>query len=650
MPTLVLKNSELGFTYRYPFREQLGIGKTLDLTSLSKKKLWEVWIEGSKGDFDPADSYEVSVGYEPDIVFASHPFFSDDSVVRLEVEKGKGKQPKIRAELFAQTFGNTNLFLRRYRADNSAVVLLRVPIINTVPDEKKDLFDALTKFFYQNAHGYFLIDSVLGQTEDKVSQEFHFGYSSFNDPERELFSIEQILTTDFRIALLSILRNPEEQFADIDCPRRLSKVRKISPHTFRRTDLTENDNPTIWASVRTPSFETPTNNVISTFLETLLRRINVIASYFGSQKKAIGGVGKKDWERSQDARFDSASTAILNRCAKMRNQILPFLASRVFAVSERRHESIFRVFPFAHIKSPSYRFILNQIHKYALTNFYWTGDPSPLFRQPAYVHADDGSTTWIRKYSMLYEFWCYMRLHQVFRELNFSTDDVPKNGRMQVTSYVKDPLKIVMYHDIGTTDKNIPIELECGGKTPDFALVFENQQTRKLALVILDAKSNSNFAEHIPTKRNNYLNHCRLPEGSEQSSRLKMKQSWILLSGEDCSSFERSIECPPTGTMDLKTAKMLKQITSPIDEPIDELSCDGTDDSFRKRTVRSWLAGLNWSSSKFVAIPDKNQMYWGAGYLFTHIKRKGSVEDSEETDRFKLFLEAQIKLMETILA
>lgn len=668
MPKIVITNSDfpdIEYKCDFTFQKHPVWGKKFDLTTFPqlqtgkggncRGQLWRVRLNAGNEVFRPGDSFELSAGLDPDIVFESPPTFQVVSFIDLGVKKSKpGKDGKVHdhwkwaENLFAQTYGNTFLYLRRYDANFNAEDTLIIPVVNTVPKEKRELYHALTEYLYQNAHGYFLIDSVRGQTVDKVSQEFHFGYSSFNDPELELFSIKEILTSDFRLALLDVLRNPDERFFDVNCPKRLSKIRRVSPSALRRRGTHLVENPMVWASVRVPSFETPCNNVISTFLDTLLRRINAIADYFTLTRQTTNAHQKDTWKRRQDSRVETATAVILDRCNELRKFLMPFLKNRVFAFSEKRRETIFKISMGCRSKSPCYRSVLNTIRKYSLTNFYWTGDPSPLFRQPAYIHAKDGRNTWIRKYSMLYEFWCYMRMHQVFRELGFRTSDIPQNGRMRVCSYMRDEdnLRVVLYHDVGVTNETMPIELESGGKTPDFALFFENQKTKNLALVILDAKSSPDYAEYIPRTRNKYLTCCGLPDGSEQSSRLKMKQSWIVISGDDCPSFGTAIECPPKGI----EPKDATEIGRHINSAFDELSCDGTDRSFREQKLKTWLQGLEWSSTGFSINPIKNHIAMGAGYLFTHIKRSGSVEDAEETDRFKLFLEAQIKLMETILA
>ena len=194
-----------------------------------------------------------------------------------------------------------------------------------------------------------------------------------------------------------------------------------------------------------------------------------------------------------------------------------------------------------------------------------------------------------------------------------------------------------MYHDVRATEKVVPIELETRKKTPDFAIVFINRQTKKLALLILDAKSNSDYAKYFPEKRNDYLSLCGLSEDGEQEYTLKMKQSWILMSGENCSSYGRTIECPP-----------LNGKSNNEQEAIDELLNYENNPQYRKK-LKNRIEDLSWSPSGFeVKTSFDRRMCWGAGYVFAHINCNNM--DVAETDRFKLFLEHQVKLMETVLA
>lgn len=232
---------------------------------------------------------------------------------------------------------------------------------------------------------------------------------------------------------------------------------------------------------------------------------------------------------------------------------------------------------------------------------------------------------------MLYEFWCYIRLHETFKEIGFCTSDVPSNGVMSKSVFSNGILKAVLCHDVRAAEDDDDIPLSTRGQTPDFVIFFEHLQSKKSALVILDSKSNGNYANYMPKKRNDYLILCGMPE--EQLRRpLQVKQSWILLSGEQCTFFDRKIICPPNET------SFEEYSYSDMDEDPDEDPYVGK--------LKSRFPDLQWDGNGFVPTHSGDTTLWHAGYVFSHIPRN----EKEDSDNFRLFIENEVRLMEQLLA
>jgi len=234
---------------------------------------------------------------------------------------------------------------------------------------------------------------------------------------------------------------------------------------------------------------------------------------------------------------------------------------------------------------------------------------------------------------MLYEYWCYLRIHQTFSDLDFDTTDVPGTNIMQESVFDRNDLRVILFHDVhpekcfrGMGDL-YPKPIG----TPDFAVVFKNLRTRNTALLILDAKADAFVRGHMIKPRNKYLRSTLVKGKKSVRGKLSsplMIQSWIVLSGDD-EQDKPFIECPPS---DRKSRN---------ESEFDEL------DEESKNVIRQ----LRWNASNkcfnFQQSDESPDEFLGVGYLRSRIRCRG---DRAETDQFKTFLTAEIKLMDQLLA
>ena len=580
--------------------------------------------------------FDLSAGFDPDIHFRLDSIQTGELCYWEKTENGFEKEP----HLFRQVYGKSLLRLQYWadkgnhvQADQGKTVL-EIEVTGIIPKWKAPLFDALSSFFQDEANGYFLRDHLHGNTKKEFNLVFRPGYSSYYGADIELDCIEALFNNKFKGHLYGVALHPIECFRTRTVLQRAQLVRRLSSRSLRKIESHGKNTVSVYEEKRIPDIQTRCNNVLSTFLQKLHSRVLTIRCHLECQLS--GGKTNKppaSYIIAQAATKREVTEASIKRCDSLLSLLRDFLHFPVFAFSPSRQEIIFHVPASEFRQTNHYRFLYDAILKFELSHFYWSGDQTSKYLLPQFKVHDSGkggeaTDFWIRKYSMLYEYWCYLRIHRTLRSIGFSpTDDIGIDA-MHKTVYVRDKDKILisLYHDVnndyaptdGTMYPNPP-----GNMTPDFALVFEcpNGKTTKYGLMILDAKSDGRVKPWFISKRNRYLDSQLDSSTASAIPKPIIKQSWIILSGENEPEKSR-IECPPT--------------------------CQGDSEEMhgRSKTDKSLLKIFRWDSNtcKFQSGTPKNGM--GMGYLRTRIR---CGHDKTETDHFKLFLEAQVKLMEQLL-
>lgn len=579
--------------------------------------------------------FDLSAGFDPDIHFLLDSGQTGELCCWQKTERnGFEKEP----HLFRQVFGKSCLRLQYwadkddYSQDERGNTVLEIQVTGNIPKGKAPLFDALSSFFQDEANGYFLKDHFHGNTEKEFDLVFRQGYSSYYDADTELDCIESLFSSKFKAHLYGVALHPNECFQTRPVLQRAQHVRRISSRSLRKIESHGTDTVSVFEEKRIPDIQTRSNNVLSTFLNKLHSRLLTIRRHLESQSFSVGKTGKT-YEIAQLATKREVTQDKIARCNNLLSLLREFLLFPVFAFSPSRQEIIFHVPASAFRQTNHYRFLYNAILKFELSHFYWSGDQTskyllPQFKVPDSGKVGTGTDFWIRKYSMLYEYWCYFRIHQTLVSLGFSPTNDLGVDVMHRTLYVRDrdKLQITLYHDVNLdyapTDGTM-YPAPPGAMTPDFALVFECPIgiTTKYGLVILDAKSDDRTKPRMINKRNAYLGSQLDSTTATVYPKPIIKQSWLILSGEN--EPEKSwIECPPTCLGDSEFHGMSEKNTTLL----------------RKFTWDPNSCEFQFSSTAYGI---------GMGYLRTRIRCK---DDKMETDHFKLFLEAQIKLMEQLLA
>lgn len=589
--------------------------------------------------------YELSAGFDPDVEFLS-----------LDIANGKGDlycqqiehgKAKYRRDLFGQVYGDSCLRLRYWedfsnRPEESNIVLI-VKIVGLIPKIKQDRLETLSSFFQNEANGHFLIDPFHGHTRKEFDLVFRSGYTSYRDPAIELDCINGLLDKRFVSHLRGVVKRPVMNYLPTRTIQHAARVRRLSPGSLRKINAQESDSVSIWEESRVPSIRTGCNDVISTFLHKLHLRVKLIRAeleanheHTGSEYKSAQAVARKLSRRPYEILMMEREHGVLDEklilCERLLSLLQLFLAQPIFSFSEFRKTSIFRVSASEFGRTEHYRFLYRNILRFELTHFYWSGDRHSAFKIPSYRASTSRGDFWIRKYSMQYEFWCYLRLFQTLSDLGFSTNDVPDVDTMRRSTFLRNDLRIVLFHDV-QPGRQYRIEQGVYPQpigTPDFALVFESLRTGNTALIVLDAKSNAETATHIIESRNKYLGTSltRKPKTRSHQDPL-MIQSWIILSGEG-ESVKAPIDCPPSC-----------KGTSWDEREFANLDVDQNSD------VRLfWWDDRNRRFSLKNTV-DPPEIWVGIGTLRSRIR---CPTDKVETDVFRTFLSAEVDFMEQLLS
>ena len=589
--------------------------------------------------------FELSAGFDPDIEFQSLDIADGKGDLYCQqIEHGKAIKRK---NLFGQVYGDSCLRLRYWkdysnRPEESSIVLI-VWIVGRIPEEKQKRLEALSSFFQNEANGHFLLDPFHGHTQKEFDLVFRSGYTSYRDPIIELDCINELLDNRFVYHLRGVVKRPASVFQPTRTLQSAARVRRLSPSNWRKIEARGSDNVSIWEQSRVPTFCTECNDVISTFLQKLHLRVRIIRSELEASHKhptsdyntaqaTAKKLSRRPYEISGMERERSALDENTNLCGRLLSLLQSFLDCSVFSFSESRKTSVFRVPASEFGRTEHYRFLYRKILRFELTHFYWSGDRHSSFKIPSYRAVDSKGDFWIRKYSMQYEFWCYLRIYQTLKDLDFSTKDVPDVDIMRRATFLRNSLQVVLFHDVHP-ERQYRIENGLYPQpigTPDFALVFECKKTGNTALIVLDAKSNATTDVRMIEARNKYLGSrlTRKPRSKSHRDPI-MVQSWIILSGEGEPS-KATIDCPPS-------------FKSPswVEKEFENLNDD------QKNDVRLFCWDNRNRRFLLKKLDDPPDNWVGIGTLRSRIR---CPTDNGETDVFRTFVSAEVDFMEQLLS
>ena len=616
-----------------------GTTKPSGVLQVAPYYLVEATIVGSfQGGNNPY--FELSAGFDPDVRFVSGLIQNGDTCIPLrDPISNPNDKPKL--NLFQQVYGPSLLTLRYWDDiegdDHNSIVVFQVRIFGSIPREKRFLYESLQQYLLDYSNGQFLLDALRGQRTESFELLFMPGFTDDSDSLVHLECIKELVNKAFLHHLDGVVRRPFMTIRQIPSICKASKVRKLSPKNYEIVADRGQDSCSVLESTNQPSFTCGCNDVIATFLNKLVIRLSSIQRDLVNQRNKLEGRyrdahrilinSKKSKTNAIPNVFDfplvesdkEILTARTRECETISTVLKRYLTHAVFAYAPSRQAIVFNV-PFSEFsRTKDYRFLYEAIRKYETTRFYWTGDDSPFYRLPAFRYSETGKDYWIRKYSIMYEHWCYLRIHDTLSNLGFFTKDHPKIAPMSYSVFDKNGLHVYLFHDVRPQSIPPTIPKPILQKfTPDFGIVFE--KNGKYALLVLDSKSNAKRPTYLAKTLGKYIS-AGLGRSLTQS--LVMVQCWIILSGEDEDPSRPFIETP-----------LKKEEYSDLSESV-----------YDSRNEFSWCNGGFQLAQSLSNDPNQDVPRY-VGYLRTHIRR---IEDVCETDHFVDFLSAQVQLMNSIL-
>lgn len=225
----------------------------------------------------------------------------------------------------------------------------------------------------------------------------------------------------------------------------------------------------------------------------------------------------------------------------------------------------------------SYLRVYQLILGFCRTRFWWISDNTvSKYRIPKLSASNDGESRLQKKYSVVYENWCYAKLIDAFMELglDFVQGQEQRNRQGSYCEF-KRGLSVIKIQHGGLLIKKKGIKASDmfrlrapykNNATPDIFLFIEDFGAMRQKCIVIDAKSDSVVREHMIKTRCDYA--CierRMAIGREEWR--PVDQSWLFYSGEGVEEGNASIEVPPTSVTS-------KRVGDTTEEDVDDHSSD----------------------------------------------------------------------------
>lgn len=482
--------------------------------------------------------------------------------------------------LFQGVLGQSLMILACESEDCEVRILAQIPVY--VENDKQAVkYDAMVRDLLSGRRPHFICDNFLWtMRRNHFSLSWCEGYASYNDPEVELRATMRFLN-QLQRPLRGVFAHPIVGLAKRVGQVRIArlqqvnlKVRRLIVRKMLRTgceDVGDLSDLHVQASRLTLTYRHKSHRVIFGMLELLSGRIAVIREKI--QDRLLDAVADRDTnilhlvehtdaaKRKKDNMKAGANERIagLMRLMKMSdsalNKIQQWKAHHLFA-ENRDSLTVFDVDESAFNATLSYLRVYQLILGFCRTRFWWVSDNTvSKYRIPKLSVSNDGESRLQKKYSVVYENWCYAKLIDSFMELglDFVQGQEQRNRQGSYCEF-KIGLSVIRIQHGGLLIKKKGIKASDmfrlrapykNNATPDIFLFIEDFGAMRQKCIVIDAKSDSVVREHMIKTRCDYA--CierRMAIGREEWQ--PIDQSWLFYSGEDVEEGNACIEVPPT--------------------------------------------------------------------------------------------------------
>ncbi len=481
-------------------------------------------------------SFILQIGGEPDVRAFAEIESGKTRGKFLYSEKVDGKRKEFdKFQLFRGTPGGTGLFvLKRY--DSSAPVWTLASI--EVCDEVKGrLYDGMVVDILRMGLPHYVIDEFKWQmARNRFSLKWCYGYTSYESVDVMLLVLSRLIRRELEPNLREISCAVQCEFVKRERFMSLSRVHRVNGVVRRNVvrlmcrRSIENIDDIECGKVRAFASEATTDilahAVIRTFLEQfVLHRLDIIEKditvRLEHSKKEMEShrcsTRRYDNNKWAEAKVESESCVRKLRLVhELRLRIVPFVSASF--LSAAKHDIyVFDVDADEFEATNNYRRLYAAMLEYSRTCFSWTSENSnEQFRILQVDVSNQGETRLQKKYSIVYENWCYARMLSAMKNLSFALQECRyrTDGGGTVCTYEKDGISVKLIHGVLAMNENYPgyyddcefylTDQQSRFRTPDFAIVISVQGIDEDCWIVADAKSDDCLRSHMVETRNYY--------------------------------------------------------------------------------------------------------------------------------------------------
>lgn len=553
-----------------------------------KKKL-PILVEAKlTGDFDRNCEYRLQVGKEPDVVAKAKMGNGSDNVAIFY----ETRNAEARFDLFRYVMANSFLKLIEltYDENRKPIILREVfsePVYVIPPDNKIKRYKQMMEDMSHDVPQFFLNYITWQMKLCGFRTIWEEGYTSHCDAKMELDAVSDVLHK-LRKPFNCIKKAPKTSFGIVYRKLPEERIRRCRGRMARKLERVSGGSigtDRIMVSVKIVNHDVAAHAVMKEFFALLMRRCDEIRSYFISQVNQLKQDIKVYLDLYKKNRENKAYQGVAFEIEMKLKTYEKYIreTDSVKARAERYHRAdlfkdvsktlrIFDVNRTVFSGNVGYELAYDIILEFERRRHYWSwARHSNKYKTPnLLVDVDKTSDTeskLVRKYSMVYEFWCYYRLIKASEKIAaFVAGQELSSADGSRCIFRKGDIELVIVHGFSAkmnakdsassefwltkgrlADKKTKqvTEEHAKERTPDFALIFTNVNSGNTKWIVADAKSHERMNyEQIIDKREKYLKFLRRNVPSQRKGQPNPSQAWMFYAGEDENS-PCGVECPP---------------------------------------------------------------------------------------------------------
>ena len=481
-------------------------------------------------------SFILQIGGDPDVrAFAE--IESGKTIGRfLYSEKVEGKRKEVdKFQLFRGTPGGTGLFVfKRYDCSAPVWTLASIEVCDEV---KGRLYDDMVVDILRMGLPHYVIDEFKWQmARNRFSLKWRYGYTSYESVDVMLLVLSRLIRRELEPNLREIACAVQYEFVKRERFMSLTRVHRVNGVVRRNVvrlmchrsieSIDDIECGKVRAFASEATADIPAHAVIRTFLEQfVLHRLDIIEKditarlqhskiEMESYRKGHEQFKVNKWAEAK-AEFESCGRKV-RLVHELRSRIIPFVAASFLSVA-KHNLYVFDVDADEFDATNNYRRLYVAMLEYSRTCFSWISeDSNERFRILQVDVSSQGETRLQKKYSMVYENWCYARMLSAMKNLCFILQECryKTDGGGTVCTFEKDGISVKVMHGVLAMNEYNPAfyegyefyltDQQSKCRTPDFAIVISAQGIDEDCWIVADAKSDDCLRSHMVETRNYY--------------------------------------------------------------------------------------------------------------------------------------------------